>query len=59
MTAKIVIGPHVFIGARTFVMPGVCIGPHAVIGACSVVTKDMPEGMICVGNPCHSISRRS
>jgi len=52
VTGKIVIGPHVFVGARAFVMPGVCIGRNAVIGACSMVTKDMPEGMVCLGSPC-------
>jgi putative colanic acid biosynthesis acetyltransferase WcaF len=55
MTGKIEIGPHVFVGARAFVMPGVCIGRNAVIGACSMVTKDMPEGMVCLGNPCRPI----
>jgi putative colanic acid biosynthesis acetyltransferase WcaF len=58
MTGKIEIGSHVFVGARAFVMPGVCIGHHAVIGACSVVTKNMPEGMVCAGNPCQTLKRR-
>lgn len=55
MTAKITVGARAFLGARTFVMPGVTIGEDCVIGACSVVTKDTPAGMICAGNPCKAI----
>ena len=55
MTAKITIGARAFLGARTFVMPGVTIGDDCIIGACSVVTKDTPAGMICCGNPCRVV----
>jgi putative colanic acid biosynthesis acetyltransferase WcaF len=55
MTAKITVGARAFLGARTFVMPGVTIGDDCVIGACSVVTRDMPSGMICAGNPCRAL----
>ncbi len=58
ITAKITIGEDAFIGARTFVMPGVSIGSGAVIGACSVVTKDMPEQTVCVGQPCRILRKR-
>ena len=33
-------------------LPGVTIGKNAIIGAGSVVTKDIPENVIAVGNPC-------
>jgi galactoside O-acetyltransferase len=33
-------------------MPGVTIGDNTVIGAGSVVTKDIPSGVVAVGNPC-------
>ena len=33
-------------------LPGVKIGDHTVIGAGSVVTKDIPSGVVAVGNPC-------
>ena len=33
-------------------MPGVKIGKNVVIGAGSVVTKDIPDGVVAVGNPC-------
>ena len=32
--------------------PGVTIGSNSVIGAGSIVTKDIPSGVIAVGNPC-------
>lgn len=34
------------------IVPGVHIGRNTVIGAGSVVTKDIPEGVLAVGNPC-------
>lgn len=58
MTAKITIGRYAFLGARTFVMPGVSIGDRALIGACSVVTKDVPENMVAMGNPCRVVKVR-
>ena len=36
-------------------MPGVNIGNNAVIGAGSVVTKDIPDNVVAVGNPCKVI----
>jgi putative colanic acid biosynthesis acetyltransferase WcaF len=52
VVAKITVGEDAFVGARTFVMPGVTIGARAIVGACSVVTKDVPESVIAAGNPC-------
>lgn len=52
VTAPIVIGKNCFIGARTFVMPGVSVGDSTVIGACSVVTKNIAGHVVCAGNPC-------
>lgn len=41
-----------------FVGPGVTIHKGCVIGARSTVLKDMPEGMICYGNPAKPIKPR-
>jgi len=57
-TAKITIGQDAFVGARTFVMPGVTIGSRALIGACSVVTKDIEENVVAAGNPCRVLKVR-
>ncbi len=43
---------NVWLGAGCLVMPGVTIGENSVIGAGSVVTKDIPENVVAVGNPC-------
>ena len=46
------IGNNCWLGANVVVMPGVSIGENTVIGAGSVVTKDIPAGVVAVGNPC-------
>jgi len=47
------IGNNVWIGANCVILPGVTIGENSVIGAGSIVTKNIPENVIAVGNPCH------
>ena len=42
----------VWIGANATVCGGITIGKGSIIGAGSVVTKDIPAGVIAVGNPC-------
>lgn len=51
----ITIGNNVWIGMGVKVLPGVTIGDNAVIGAGSVVTKDIPAGMLAYGVPCRPI----
>ena len=51
----ITIGNNVWIGAQVCVLPGVTIGDDSVIGAGSVVTKDIPAGVLAAGNPCRVI----
>ena len=48
---KIEVGQRTFIGANSTIMPGVTIGKRCVIGAGSVVTKDVPNGMVVCGVP--------
>lgn len=48
----VVIGDNAWIGGGTIVCPGVMIGADTVIGAGSVVTRDLPAGVIAAGNPC-------
>jgi acetyltransferase-like isoleucine patch superfamily enzyme len=53
------IGDDVWIGANTVILPG-CkrIGHGAVVGAGSIVTKDVPDFAVVVGNPARQISVR-
>ncbi len=46
------IGNSVWIGGHVVINPGVTIGDNVVIGSGSVVTKDIPSGVIAMGNPC-------
>jgi acetyltransferase-like isoleucine patch superfamily enzyme len=39
------------IGANTTILPGVRIGKNSLIGSGSVVTKDIPDNKVAVGNP--------
>ncbi|MDR3766446.1 MAG: sugar O-acetyltransferase [Butyricicoccus sp.] len=48
----ITVGNNVWIGAHVVVLPGVTIGDNTVIGAGSVVCRDIPSGVVAVGNPC-------
>ncbi len=53
----ITIGDNVWIGGNAVIMPGVTIGNNVVIGAGSVVTKDIPDWSVAVGNPCRVIRK--
>lgn len=50
-TSPITINDDVWIGANAVIAAGVTIGKHCVIGAGSVVTKDVPDYSVAVGNP--------
>lgn len=51
----ITVGDNVWIGGNVIVLPGVKIGSNCTIGAGSVVTKDIPDNSVAVGNPCKVI----
>ena len=46
------IGDRVWIGANVSVLGGVTIGDDAVIGSGSIVTRDIPSGVVAYGVPC-------
>lgn len=45
------IGDNVWLGGGVIVCPGVTIGADTVVGAGAVVTRDLPAGVLAVGNP--------
>ena len=49
------IGKNCWLGAGVIILPGITIGDDVVVGAGSVVTKDIPSGVVAVGNPCRSL----
>lgn len=50
-TLPIVIGNHVWIGARALILKGVSIGDGAIVAAGSVVTRDVAPGTLVAGSP--------
>ena len=52
---SITIGDNVWLGGNVVVNPGVHIGNNVVIGSGSIVTKDIPDNVIAIGNPCRII----
>lgn len=57
LCGNVSVGEGSWIGAGTTVIPGVRIGKWCVVGAGSVVTKDIPDRMLAVGNRCKIIKR--
>ena len=55
----IIIGDDVWLGFGVIVLDGVHIGNGAIVGAGSVVTKNIPEESIAVGNPARIVKTRS
>lgn len=54
----IVIEDEAWVATDVFIAPGITVGKGAVIGSRSSVYKDMPVGMICIGNPAKPIKPR-
>jgi acetyltransferase-like isoleucine patch superfamily enzyme len=57
-SAGVTIGDDVWIGSHAVVLDGVRIGSHAVVGAAAVVTKDVPDWAVVVGNPARVVRDR-
>jgi putative colanic acid biosynthesis acetyltransferase WcaF len=58
VTRPVNIAKGVWIAASAIVLPGINIGEMSVVGAGSVVTKDVPAGVIVAGNPARVIKPR-
>lgn len=55
MTKSVHIKQGAWLGANVTVLPGVTVGANAIVGAGSVVTKDVPDNTVVVGNPARKI----
>lgn len=51
------LGNSVYLGVGSIILPGVSVGDNSVIGAGAVVTKDVPPGVVAVGNPAKVIKK--
>lgn len=55
--APIEVFDNVAIGTGTIILPGKNIGPNCVIGGGTVVSRDVPEGVVAAGNPVRVIGQ--
>lgn len=53
----VTIGNNVWIGLNACILPGVTIGNNSIVGSGSVVTKNIPDNEIWVGNPAKFIKK--
>ena len=49
--APITLEDNVWLGGGVIVCPGVTVGADTVVGAGAVVTRDLPPGVVALGNP--------
>ena len=55
---KVTIEDNVFIGSGAIITKPVSIGSGAIIGANAVISKDVPENAIMIGNPATNVSKK-
>jgi len=55
-SAPVTIADRVWIGTGATILAGTTIGEHAVVAAASVVTSDVPGGVVVAGNPARIIA---
>lgn len=48
-----------FIGGHSVIVGNVSIGPNVIVAAGTVVTKDIPEGVVVAGNPAKIVGQYS
>lgn len=53
----VIIGDDCWIGGQTVILPGITIGNGCTVGAGSVITKDIPDNSLAVGNPAKIIRK--
>ncbi len=55
---EIRVGSGAWVAAQATLLPGVTVGRNALVAVCSVVTKDVPPGVIVAGNPARVLRDR-
>jgi maltose O-acetyltransferase len=58
VTRPVIVHDHVWIAVDAIILPGVTLGRGAVVGAGAVVTRDVPECGIVVGNPARLLDKK-
>ena len=58
LISPVVIKDYVWIGRMVIILPGVTIGKGAIIGAGAVISKDVPDYAVVVGNPAKIVKYR-
>ncbi len=58
IAAPVFVGNYAWIATNAIILPGVRIGTGAVVGAGAVVTKDIPDFGIAVGNPARLLEKK-
>ena len=53
------IGDYAWLPHKIIILPGVRIGSHAVVGTGSVVSRDVPDYAVAVGNPARVVKERA
>jgi sugar O-acyltransferase (sialic acid O-acetyltransferase NeuD family) len=51
------LGNNVMIGAGAIVLPHIKIGEDTIVGAGAVVTRNLPNGVVAVGNPARIVRK--
>jgi len=59
LTSKVVVKDFVWVGRRVIILPGVTIGKGAIVGAGALVSKDVPDYAVVVGNPAKVVKYRN
>lgn len=57
-SASVILQEHVLIGSGSIILPGITLGKGVAVGALSLVKNDMPEFVICAGQPAKIIKAR-
>lgn len=57
ISKPVTIGDRAWIAADVKILQGVTIGEGSIVGAGSVVTHDIPAGVVAAGNPCRVLRK--